>query len=230
MSDHSSPIRVLAVDDHPLVRDGIAGLIAIQPDMTLVAQAANGRDAIQQFRTHRPDVTLMDIQMPEMNGLDALIAIRTEFPDAKVIVLTTYEGDVQILRAIKAGADVLGGRPHGDPDPQGHVDLMFALAQELDCPVDMSVDAIFPPEPIDPMALGIARVARKTLEVGYQGRVTVHHVLAVGAVPGLKSVARATAAPAAARVRIAPGASMPAALRRLTSVPRLASAIRAIIV
>jgi DNA-binding NarL/FixJ family response regulator len=100
----SSPIRVLAVDDHPLVREGIAGLIGVQPDMTLVGEAANGRDAIQQFRTHRPDVTLMDLQMPEMNGLDALIAIRAEFPDAKVIVLTTYEGDMQILRAVKAGA------------------------------------------------------------------------------------------------------------------------------
>ena len=104
MSDASSPIRVLAVDDHPLVREGIAGLVGIQADMTLVAQAANGRDAIQQFRAHRPDVTLMDIQMPEMNGLDALIAIRTEFPEARVVVLTTYEGDVQILRAVKAGA------------------------------------------------------------------------------------------------------------------------------
>ena len=104
MSSGSSRIRILVVDDHPLVREGIAGLVGIQPDMTLVAEAANGRDAIQQFRTHRPDVTLMDLQMPEMNGLDALIAIRTEFPDARVIVLTTYEGDVHILRALKAGA------------------------------------------------------------------------------------------------------------------------------
>jgi DNA-binding NarL/FixJ family response regulator len=100
----SSRIRILTVDDHPLVREGIAGLLGVQPDMTVVAEAANGREAIQQFRAHRPDVTLMDIQMPEMNGLDALIAIRTEFPDARVIVLTTYEGDVHILRALKAGA------------------------------------------------------------------------------------------------------------------------------
>jgi DNA-binding NarL/FixJ family response regulator len=104
MSGGSSPIRILAVDDHPLMREGIAGLIGVQADMTVVAQAGNGRDAIQQFRAHRPDVTLMDLQMPEMNGLDALIAIRTEFPEARVIVLTTYEGDVHILRALKAGA------------------------------------------------------------------------------------------------------------------------------
>src|SRR5215470_16206078 len=99
-----SPIRILTVDDHPLFRNGIAALLATQPDMSLVAEASNGRDAIQQFRTHRPDVTLMDLQMPEMNGLDAIIAIRGEFPNAKIIVLTTYKGDVQILRALKAGA------------------------------------------------------------------------------------------------------------------------------
>ena len=104
MSAGGSPIRVLAVDDHELVREGIAGLLGVQPDMTLVAQAANGREAIQQVRTHLPDVTLMDLQMPEMNGLDALIAIRAEFRQAKVIMLTTYEGDVHILRALKAGA------------------------------------------------------------------------------------------------------------------------------
>lgn len=97
-------IRILAVDDHPIVREGIAGLISIQPDMMLVGQAADGRDAIQQFRMHRPDVTLMDLQMPEMNGVDALIAIRNEFPSAKIIVLTTYKGDTQILRALRAGA------------------------------------------------------------------------------------------------------------------------------
>jgi len=104
MSSGSSQIRILAVDDHALVRDGIAGLISVQPDMVMAGEASNGREAIQQFRVLHPDITLMDLQMPEMNGLDALIAIRNEFPDAKVIVLTTYAGDVQILRALKAGA------------------------------------------------------------------------------------------------------------------------------
>jgi DNA-binding NarL/FixJ family response regulator len=104
MSADASSIRILAVDDHPLVRQGIAGLVAVQSDMTLAAEASNGRDAIQQFRTHRPDVTLMDLQMPEMNGVDAIIAIRNEFPEARIIVLTTYTGDVQIFRALKAGA------------------------------------------------------------------------------------------------------------------------------
>ena len=104
MSDGSAQIQILAVDDHPLVTEGIAVLVGTQPEMTLVAQASNGREAIQQFRTHRPDVTLMDLQMPEMNGFDAIVAIRGEFPDAKIIVLTTYKGDVQILRALKAGA------------------------------------------------------------------------------------------------------------------------------
>jgi DNA-binding NarL/FixJ family response regulator len=104
VSDGAAPIRILAVDDHVLVRQGISVLIGTEPDMTLVAEASNGREAIQQFRTHRPDVTIMDLQMPEMNGLDAITAIRGEFPDAKIIVLTTYKGDVQILRALKAGA------------------------------------------------------------------------------------------------------------------------------
>jgi DNA-binding NarL/FixJ family response regulator len=104
MSTEVSRIRILAVDDHPLVRQGIAGLVGVQPDMILVGEACTGRDAIQEFRKHRPDVTLMDLQMPQMSGLDALIAIRNEFPEAKIIVLTTYAGDMQIRRALKAGA------------------------------------------------------------------------------------------------------------------------------
>jgi DNA-binding NarL/FixJ family response regulator len=104
MSGEAVPIRILAVDDHPVVRQGIAGLVAVHSDMSLVAEASNGREAIQQFRTHHPDVTLMDLQMPEMNGFDALIAIRGEFPEARIIVLTTYVGDTQVLRALKAGA------------------------------------------------------------------------------------------------------------------------------
>ena len=97
-------IRVLSVDDHPLLRDGIAALIGNQSDMELVAEAPNGREALEQFRRHRPDITLMDLQMPEMNGIDAISAIRGEFPEARIIVLTTYAGDVQITRALKAGA------------------------------------------------------------------------------------------------------------------------------
>ena len=101
MTDDSKKIRILAVDDHPVLRQGIAALIADESDMTLVAEAANGREAIQSFRTHHPDVTLMDLQMPEMNGLDAMLAIRGEFPEARIIVLTTYTGDVQARRALR---------------------------------------------------------------------------------------------------------------------------------
>ena len=100
----SGPIRILSVDDHVLIRDGIAALIATQKDMQLVAEAATGHEAIEQFRSKRPDVTLMDLQMPEMNGLDALIAIRSEFPESRIVVLTTYAGDVLCKRAMTAGA------------------------------------------------------------------------------------------------------------------------------
>ena len=104
MNETSGVIRILAVDDHQLIREGVAHLIAQESDMQLVAEANGGREAILQFRTHRPDVTLMDLQMPEVNGLDAITAIRRDFPEARIIVLTTYPGDALVLRALKAGA------------------------------------------------------------------------------------------------------------------------------
>jgi DNA-binding NarL/FixJ family response regulator len=97
-------IRVFSVDDHPLVREGIASIINGQHDMEVVAQVSTGREAIEFFRKHRPDVTLMDLRLPDMSGIDAMIAIRTEFPDARIIVLTTYETDIEIRRALSAGA------------------------------------------------------------------------------------------------------------------------------
>jgi DNA-binding NarL/FixJ family response regulator len=97
-------IGVLSVDDHALLREGIAALVNAESDMKLIAEASNGQEAMEMFRLHRPDVTLMDLQMPALNGIEAIIGIRSEFPDARIIVLTTYTGDVQMLRALRAGA------------------------------------------------------------------------------------------------------------------------------
>jgi DNA-binding NarL/FixJ family response regulator len=107
-------IRVLTVDDHALLREGIAALVNAEGDMKLVAEASNGQEAIEKFRLHRPDVTLMDLQMPALNGIEAIIGIRSEFPNARIVVLTTYTGDIQVLRALKAGARgyILKGRVH----------------------------------------------------------------------------------------------------------------------
>lgn len=100
----SDQIRVFSVDDHPLLREGIAALVNNQPDMVLVAEASNGAEAIQLFKQHLPDVTLMDLRLPDMSGIDIVIAIRSEFPEARIIMLTTFEGDVEIHRALQAGA------------------------------------------------------------------------------------------------------------------------------
>jgi DNA-binding NarL/FixJ family response regulator len=114
MQTDSGPIRILTVDDHALLRGGIAALVNAESDMKLVAEASNGDEGIEKFRLHRPDVTLMDLQMPAKNGIEAIIGIRGEFPNARIIVLTTYTGDVQVLRALKAGAQayILKGQVH----------------------------------------------------------------------------------------------------------------------
>lgn len=114
MAGVPSMIRILAVDDHPLLRRGIAALVNTEPDMKLVAEAANGEEAVESFRLYRPDVTLMDLQLPGVNGIEAINRILGEFPDARIIVLTTYTGDAQVLRALRAGARayILKGHVH----------------------------------------------------------------------------------------------------------------------
>jgi len=114
MSNDPSLIRILTVDDHPLLRKGIAALVNAEPDMKLIAEASNGREAVEKFRQHRPDITLMDLQMPDLNGTEVISRIQSEFPNARIVVLTTYQGDAQVLRALRAGARayILKGHVH----------------------------------------------------------------------------------------------------------------------
>lgn len=114
MSSDPKLIRILSVDDHPLLREGIAALVNAEPDMKLIAEACNGEEAVEKFRVHRPEITLMDLQMPNMDGVDAISRIVSEFSGSRIIVLTTYTGDAQVLRALKAGARgyILKGQVH----------------------------------------------------------------------------------------------------------------------
>jgi DNA-binding NarL/FixJ family response regulator len=131
-SSNSPPIRILAVDDHPLLRGGIAALIADQSDMTLAGEASNGREAIEEFRRLKPDITLMDVRLPGMDGIDAIIAIRSEFSAAKIIVLTTYEGDVLAQRALKAGAQAYILKARVRKDLLDTVRLVHGGAKRID--------------------------------------------------------------------------------------------------
>jgi DNA-binding NarL/FixJ family response regulator len=139
MASDVREIRILTVDDHALLRKGIAALIGVEPDMKLVAEASTGQEAVAAFKKHRPDITLMDLQMPEMSGIESIIAIRSDFPSARIIVLTTYPGDVQVLRALKAGARgyLLKGQVNRDlPEViravhSGHKRIQPELAIEL---------------------------------------------------------------------------------------------------
>jgi len=162
---------VLAVDDHPLLREGIAALIGTEDDMELIGEASNGREALDLFRKHQPDITLMDLQMPEMNGIDAIGAIRGEFPDARIIVLTTHPGDVQVSRALKAGARgyLLKGMLRKELSETiravhaGHKRLSSEAAAEI---AEHAIDDALTPREIDVLRLVAAGNANK--EVGAQ--------------------------------------------------------------
>ena len=158
MSAEPVSIRILVVDDHPLVREGIGRQIELESDMTLVAEASNGREAIQQFRAQRPDITLMDLQMPEMGGLDALIAIRNEFPEARILVLTTYKGDVQIMRALKAGARGYLLKNSLNEELMGAIRAVHAGKKVLSAEASVEVAEHATDDPLTPAELRVLRL------------------------------------------------------------------------
>ena len=126
MSTDSKLIRILTVDDHPLLREGIAALVRAEVDMSVVAEADDGAEAIEKFRLHRPDVTLMDVEMPSVNGIEAISKIRSEFPDARIIVLTTYSGDTTVVRALRAGARAYILKRHVHRELLGTIRAVYA--------------------------------------------------------------------------------------------------------
>jgi DNA-binding NarL/FixJ family response regulator len=168
VSNTHSVIRVLTVDDHPLLRKGIAALVDVEPDMKLVAEASNGREAIEKFRLHRPDITLMDLQMPDMSGTEAITQIQSEFPNARIVVLTTYTGDVQVLRALKAGARgyILKGHVHRElleairAVHAGHKRIPPDVAEEL---AEHATDDALSPREVDVLRLIAAGNSNKLI-------------------------------------------------------------------
>jgi len=162
MPGDAAVIRILTVDDHALLRKGIAALIDAEPDMELVAEAANGREAIAEFKKHQPDITLMDLQMPEMSGIECIIAIRSDFPHARVIVLTTYPGDVQVVRALKAGARA------------------YLLKNQVDAELPEVIRAVHAGQKCIPPEIAAA-LAEHTAEVGLSAReIDVLRLIAAG--------------------------------------------------
>ena len=168
MSILPNVIRILAVDDHPLLRKGIAALLNTESDMKLIAEASNGQEAIEKFRLHRPDVTLMDLQMPDMNGTEAINCIQREFPDARIVVLTTYTGDTQVLKALKAGARayILKGHVHREllevirAVHAGHKRIPPDIAAEL---AEHAADDALSPREIDVLRLIAAGNSNKII-------------------------------------------------------------------
>ena len=171
MSADATKIRVLVVDDHPLVREGISRQIELEEDMTLVGEAANGREAIEQFRAHRPDITLMDLQMPEMGGLDALVAIRNEFPQARILVLTTYKGDVQIMRALKNGAQGFLLKNSMNDELMGAIRAVHAGRKAMSAEASVAVAEHATDDPLTPAELRVLRLiaeGKTNKEIGAQ--------------------------------------------------------------